>query len=191
MTKMGTFSLLGLAGSLRQHSYNRALLYAAQEMVPSHVQMRIFELAGIPFFNEDLEEQGDPAAVRALKASIARADALLIATPEYNYSVPAVLANAIDWASRAPKPRPAVLAHKPVALMGASLGDHGTVRAQLVLRQILASIACPVLLKPEVCIARAADHFDSEGRLQNPQTRQAVKALIDELLAWTTQGRYL
>jgi len=187
----GTFTLLGLAGSLRQQSYNRALLYAAQEMVASPVQMHIFELAGIPMFNEDLEEQGDPPAVRALKASIASADALLIATPEYNYSVPAVLANAIDWASRAPKPRPCVLAHKPVALMGASPGEHGTVRAQLVLRQILASIACPVLLKPEVCLARAAEHFDDQGRLQHPQTRRAVKELIDALLAWATQGSSL
>lgn len=188
MRNNGTFTILGLAGSLRQKSYNRALLHAAQEMVPPYVQMRIFELASIPLFNEDLEEAGDPPAVQALKGSIASADALLIATPEYNYSAPAVLTNALDWASRAPNHQPSVLVHKPVALMGATLGEYGTVRAQLVLRQVLASVECSVLLKPEVFIARASEHFDGEGKLQNKQTRQAVKQLIDGLLAWTKHG---
>jgi len=188
MRNNGTFTILGLAGSLRQRSYNRALLHAAQEMVPPHVQMRIFELAGLPLFNEDIEAAGDPPAVQALKDSIASADALLIATPEYNYSAPAVLTNALDWASRAPNHEPSVLVHKPVALMGATLGEYGTVRAQLVLRQVLASVECCVLLKPEVFIARASEHFDSAGKLQNRQTRQAVKQLLYELLTWAKQG---
>lgn len=185
MRNNGMFTILGLAGSLRQKSYNRALLHAAQEIAPPHVHMCIFELEGIPMFNEDLEQAGDPPAVQALKASIAEADALLIATPEYNYSAPAVLTNAIDWASRAPKHEPSVLVHKPIAMMGATLGEYGTVRAQLILRQVLASLECYVLLKPEVLIARASEHFDGDGKLQNKQTRQAVQELIDKLIAWT------
>lgn len=191
MRNNGTFTMLGLVGSLRRKSYNRALLHAAQEIAPPYVRICIFELEGVPMFNEDLEQAGDPAPVQALKASIAEADALLIATPEYNYSVPAVLTNALDWASRAPNHEPSVLVHKPVAMMGATLGEHGTVRAQLVLRQVLASTECYVLPKPEVFIERASEHFDGDGKLQNQQTRRAVQKLIDELITWTKQVKSL
>jgi chromate reductase len=125
-------SILGFAGSLRQGSYNRALLRAAQEMVPSEARLEIFDLAGIPFFNQDLENQ-PLERVNEFKASIRAADALLIATPEYNYSMPGVLKNALDSASRPYGDN--ALDGKPVAILGASIGMLGTARAQYHLRQ--------------------------------------------------------
>lgn len=183
----GTFNILGLAGSLRQQSYNRALLRAAQELTPPNVHIQIFDLNEVPMFNEDLEQGGDPPAVQALKSSIAQADALLIATPENNYSIPAVLKNAIDWASRSPDDEPSVLMHKPVALMGASLGRFGTVRAQQTVRQVLHFTESYVLLKPEVLIARSFEHIDANGSVHNEQTREAIRGLIVALVAWSKQ----
>ena len=124
--------ILGFAGSLRKASYNRSLLRAAQELVPKDAQLEIFDLEGMPLFNQDLEDQ-PTVKVQEFKAKIRAADAILIATPEYNYSIPGVLKNAIDCASRPYGDN--AFEHKPVAIMGASIGMAGTARAQYHLRQ--------------------------------------------------------
>lgn len=182
---MDEFTILGICGSLREGSYNRKLLRAAQELTPPGVV--IDEYAGlrdIPPYDEDVRVgEGDPPPVRQLKRRIALADALLIATPEYNFGPPGVLKNAIDWASRPPQESP--LRHKPVALMGASTGRMGTVRAQLALRQSFAFTESYVLLKPEVLVSGAAAAFDEEGRLVDEATRALVAQLLSALVDWT------
>ncbi len=174
----------GIAGSLRRASYNRALLRAAQELAPEGVEIRIFDrMADIPLYNGDVEAQGDPEPVQALKSAIREADALLIATPEYNHGVPGVLKNAIDWASR-PPPK-SVLADKPTALLGASPGVTGTARAQTQLRNAFVFTRTPALLQPEILVYRAHDKFDAEGRLTDAKTREFVALLLRELADWT------
>lgn len=181
------FRILGLAGSLRRLSYNRGLLRAARDIAPNGVDIQTFDLGSIPLYNEDVEDQGDPEPVRQLKESIRAADALLIASAEYNYSVSGVLKNAIDWASRPPKQT--VLLHKPVALMGASTGRFGTVRGQLTLRQVLLATHCYVLPSPEVYIASAPKGFDANSDLVDEATRQRVRALIEALVDWSRRLR--
>jgi chromate reductase, NAD(P)H dehydrogenase (quinone) len=176
------FRILGIPGSLRRASYNRGLLRAAREDAPEGVDIREFDLATVPLFNEDVEAQGDPAPVRALQEHIRAADAVLIATPEYNYSIPGVLKNAIDWASRPPPDSP--LLHKPIALMGASPGGFGTVRSQLALRQVFVFTKSYVLLEPEVHVSAARDKFDAEGNLIDARTRRNVRALVTALVEW-------
>ncbi len=146
--------VLGFSGSLRKGLYNTALLRAASELLPEGMTLGIFDLSPIPLYNGDVEVAGAPESVQNFKARIAAADALLIATPEYNYSIPGVLKNAIDWASRPPKDSP--LNGKPLAMMGAG-GLLGTVRAQMHLRDILLHNNVLVLNKPEVYVARAAE----------------------------------
>jgi chromate reductase len=178
----------GVAGSLRRASYNRALLRAAVELAPAGMEIRPFERLGeLPLFDEDLEAQGDPEPVAAWKAAIAEADALLIATPEYNHGVPGVLKNAIDWASR--PPRRAVLQGKPAAIFGASPGITGTARAQSQLRLSFVFTDTPVLLQPEILVFRANEKFDAEGRLTDERTRNAVVRLLEGLADWTRRLR--
>ncbi|HEY0931298.1 MAG TPA: NADPH-dependent FMN reductase [Gemmatimonas sp.] len=173
-----------IAGSLRQASYNRALLRAAQELAPAGMEIRIFDRVGeLPLFDQDLEVQGDPEPVVAMRQAIAEADALLIATPEYNHGVPGVLKNAIDWASR--PPRGAVLAGKPTAILGASPGVTGTARAQSQLRQSLVFTDTPVLPQPEILVYRAHEKFDAAGRLTDEKTREFVGKLLSGLASWT------
>ncbi len=176
------FHILGIAGSLRQGSYNRGLLRAAQEVAPEGVVIDLFDLALIPPYNADVEAKGDPDTVRQLKEHIRAADALLIATPEYNYSIPGVLKNAIDWASRPPATH--ALRHKPVALMGASGGRGGTIRAQLALRQVFVFTESYALLRPEILMANAATLFDNDANLVDGETRQRINALIQALIEW-------
>lgn len=173
---------LGIPGSLRRHSYNRGLLLAAQELAPPGVTIELYELHDLPLYNQDLEEAGPPASVLHLKQAIAAADALLIATPEYNWSVPAPLKNAIDWASRPPATSP--LRRKPVGIIGATTGQFGTVRGQLALRQVLLSTESYVLPKPEVLVRDAAQLF-RDGRLVDEPTRQLLRQFLDALVAWT------
>ncbi len=154
--------VLGFAGSLRKGSYNRALLRAAEELLPSGMRLETFDLAPIPLYDEDVKQQGFPEPVQRFREAIRKADALLIATPEYNYSAPGVLKNALDWASRPPE-QP--FAGKPVAIMGATTSLWGTVRAQLHLRQSFVAVNMHALNKPEVLIANAKDKFDAEGKL--------------------------
>jgi chromate reductase len=179
------FRILGIPGSLRRASYNRALIRAARQVAPEGVEFGEFDLLPIPPYNEDVEAEGDPAPVRALKEQIRAADALLIATPEYNYSIPGVLKNAIDWASR--PPRDSALRHKPIALMGASPGGFGTVRSQLALRQVFVFTKSYLLLEPEVHVSAAHEKFDAEGNLTDERTREHVRGLVTALVAWARQ----
>ncbi len=174
---------LGIAGSLRRASYNRGLLRAAVDAAPAGVSVTAFDLADLPIFNADVEAEGDPAPVSAFKEAIAAADALLIATPEYNHCVPGVLKNAIDWASR--PARRSVLADKPVAIMGASTGRGGTARAQAHLRDGLAYTNGLVLALPEVLVGEARIKFDDDGNLHDDDTRAEVRDLLVSLAAWT------
>ena len=174
----------GIAGSLRRASYNRSLLRAAQELAPEGMEIRIFDRVGeLPLFNEDVEAQGDPEPVQALKQAIGDADALLIATPEYNHGVPGVLKNAIDWASR--PPRGSVLAGKPAAILGASPGVTGSARAQTQLRNSFVFTNTLAVLQPEILVYRAHEKFDADGRLTDEKTREFVALLLRHLADWT------
>jgi chromate reductase, NAD(P)H dehydrogenase (quinone) len=173
----------GIAGSLRRGSYNRALLRAARDLAPEGMEVRIFDrLAEIPLYNQDVEAEGDPEPVQALKRAIAEADALLIATPEYNHGVPGVLKNAIDWASR--PPRKSVLGGKPAAIFGASPGITGSARAQTQLRQAFVFTDTPTLTQPEILVYRAHEKFDEQGRLTDEKTREFVGKLLHRLADW-------
>lgn len=173
--------ILGIPGSLRKQSYNLNALRAAQKLVPSGVTLDIFELHGIPAFNQD-EDATPPARVTELKAAIRAADALLFATPEYNYSVPGVLKNAIDWASRPYGDN--AWTGKPAAIMGASIGQFGTARAQYHLRQIAVFLNLHVLNQPEVMIGNAAQRFDAEGNLTDEKSREFIASQLKALVAW-------
>jgi chromate reductase, NAD(P)H dehydrogenase (quinone) len=179
----GPLTFVGIAGSLRRASYNRGLIRAAAEVAPAGIEVIAFDLSEIPLFNADVEAQGDPPAVAALKRAISDADALLIATPEYNHCVPGVLKNAIDWASR--PARQAVLSGKPIGIMGASTGQGGTARAQSHLRDGLTYTNGLVLPLPEVLVGLAGQKFDDDGNLVDEQTRQDVRDLLVGLAAWT------
>lgn len=177
---MDAIKILGIVGSLRKDSYNRSALKAAQELLPADVELELVELQGIPLFNQD-DELNPPAAVVEFKQRILAADAILFVTPEYNYSLPGVLKNAIDWASR-PYGKSAWVG-KPAALMGASVGNLGTSRAQYHLRQILVAQDMPVVNQPEVMIANAAQQFDSNGKLTDAAARQLIQKLMVALAA--------
>lgn len=178
----GRLRLLGIAGSLRTGSFNRALLRASQELAPSHVCIMTADLADIPVFNADLEARGTPASVAALRATVRAADGLLLVTPEYNHGVPGVLKNAIDWLSQ--PLRANVLDAKPTAIMGASTGLAGTARAQAQLRQSFVLTNTPVMLQPEVLVGRAHERFDASGRLTDEATRTFVSIFLDRFAAW-------
>ena len=177
--------VLAFAGSLRAGSYNKMLLRAAREMAPAGMEIETFDIAGIPLYNEDVEQAGTPAAVEAFREAIRAADALLIAVPEYNHGVPGVLKNAIDWASR--PPRGSALSGKPTALFGASPGQTGTARAQTQLRGSFVFTNTPVLPQPEVLVFRAHEKFDADGRLADEATRAFVRRLLDALADWTAR----
>src|SRR5208283_2114288 len=174
--------ILGFAGSLREASYNRSLLRAAQELVPKDAKLEIFDLNGLPLFNQDLEHQ-PTEKVKEFKAKIRAADAILIATPEYNYSVPGVLKNAIDCASRPYGDN--AFEHKPVAIMGASPGMIGTARAQYHLRQCFVFLTCYALNQPEVMVSFAHEKIDKDGKVTDEKTRELIRTLIENLVALT------
>ena len=174
----------GIAGSLRKGSYNKSALHVAREFVPKGHSLDILDLEGIPGFNQDLE-QAFPSPAREFKAKVKAADAILIVTPEYNYSVPGVLKNAIDWASR--PYGDSAWNGKPVAIMGASLGMLGTARAQYQLRQMFVFLNMFPLNQPEVMIANASEKFDEQGNLKDPYTVQKIKELLEALVEWTMQ----
>ncbi|HUZ62417.1 MAG TPA: NAD(P)H-dependent oxidoreductase [Acetobacteraceae bacterium] len=178
---MDAFRILAISGSLRRGSYNTAALRVAQEVAPDGVEIEIADISQIPIYNEDVKAAGLPAMVEALCARIAAADAVLISTPEYNYSVPGVLKNTIDWISRAPK-QP--FDGKPIAIMGASPGAIGTARAQYDLRKTFVFLNGHVLNRPEVMISAAATRFDAEGRLTDEATRGFIRTLVQALRDW-------
>ena len=174
--------ILGFAGSLRKASYNRSLLRAALELVPEDASLETFDLEGIPPFNQDFENQPSER-VKEFKARIKAADAILIATPEYNYSIPGVLKNAIDCASRPYGDN--AFEHKPVAMMGASVGMSGSAKAQYHLRQCFVFLTCFALNQPEVMVPFAQDKFDEDGNLKDPKTKEKIRELLEGLIAWT------
>lgn len=178
--------ILGIAGSLRRESYNRAALRAASQLLPDDATLEIFELDGIPIYNQDDEAQF-PTQVNELKSRIRAADALLIATPEYNYSIPGVLKNAIDWASR--PYGDSAWSGKPAAIMGASVGAFGTARAQYDLRKMFVYLNVYALNQPEVMIGNAAERFDKEGNLSDEKTKDFIRQQLQSLVAWTRRLR--
>ena len=174
--------ILGIAGSLRRKSYNRAALRTAQQLAPEDAVIDIFELDGIPVFSEDDERQ-PPVKIVELKKRIREADAILFVTPEYNYSIPGGLKNAIDWASR--PYGDSAWTDKPAAIMGASVGTLGTARAQYYLRQVFVFLNVHAINQPEVMIANAAQNFDAEGNLTNESTKNLMRQLLTNLVTRT------
>jgi len=174
--------ILGFAGSLRKNSYNKSLLRAASRLVPPDAELDIFDLEGIPPFNQD-NEKNPPDRVKEFKIKIKAADAILIATPEYNYSIPGVLKNAIDSASRPYGDN--AFNGKPVAIMGASSGMIGTARAQYHLRQSCVFLNMHPINQPEVMVAFSADKFSADRELTDQTTIDLIGKLLAELVVWT------
>lgn len=175
--------VLGIPGSLRAASFNRMALRAAGELAPEGMVFETCEIREIPMYDGDLEAaEGLPDSVKAFRAKIHAADAVVIATPEYNASISGVLKNAIDWASRPPQ-QP--FDGKPIAILGTSPGALGTVRAQAHLRQILANLNGLVLVQPNVMIGGAGQRFDATGALTDEPTREFVRGLMSALLVFT------
>jgi chromate reductase len=174
--------VVALSGSLRAASYNTAALRAAQALALDGMTIEIASIADIPFYDADVQAQGFPASVVALGEQIRAADAVLIASPEYNYSVPGGLKNAIDWISRLPD-QP--FAGKPVAMIGASMSLLGAARAQYHLRQIFVFLDALPINKPEVFITQAQLKFDATGRLTDEPTRGFIRQLLQSLAVWT------
>jgi len=174
--------ILGFAGSLRAGSYNKALLRTAADFISEDVNLEIFDIDGIPAFNQDTENNM-PEKVKDFKSKIREADAILIATPEYNYSVPGVLKNAIDFATRPYGDNP--FNEKPVAIMSASVGMLGGARAQYHLRQIFVYLNMYPINGPEVIVTFAQDKFDANGKLIDENTQQFLRQLLQNLVNWT------
>ena len=179
---MDKIKIFGFAGSLRKGSYNKALLREALKLVPEDAELEAFDLEGIPPFSEDNEN--DPVEkLKEFKAKIKAADAILIVTPEYNYSMPGVLKNALDSASRPYGDN--ALDGKPVAIMGASIGSIGTARAQYHLRQSCVFLNMYPLNRPEVMVAQAQNKIDADGRLTDKETKVRIRGLLEALVGWT------
>ncbi len=173
---------LSISGSLRKGSLNSAALRAVQALAPAHVTIDIADIGDIPIYNDDVRTAGYPPAVEAFRTKIAAADAIIFATPEYNYSVPGVLKNAIDWASRPPS-QP--FDGKPVAIMGASPGAIGTARAQYDLRKMMVFLNAFPINKPEIMIGAAGSKFNDKLELTDEQTRDFLKQMLTSLESWT------
>jgi chromate reductase len=179
--------IVGLAGSLRRASYNRGLIRAAAELAPEGIVVDVLDLADLPLYNQDVEDAGEPRSVVAVKAALDRADAVLVATPEYNHGVPGVLKNAVDWASRPRATSP--LRDKPIAVTGASPGRGATARAQAQLREAFVFTGACVMPQPELLVGAAASHFDDDGNLTDPAIRAALVELVEALRVWTLRLR--
>lgn len=177
-----TIHILGISGSLRKDSYNTAALRAAIGLNVEGVEFDVADISQIPLYNYDVQAQGFPEPVQKLQAQILKADAILIVTPEYNYSIPGVLKNAIDWASRLPD---SPLAGKALGIMGASMGPIGTARAQYHLRQTAVFLDMHPVNKPEVMIGVAQNKFDADGNLTDDATREFILKLVVALRDWS------
>lgn len=185
---MAPLSLLGLAGSLRRGSHNRALLHALRELVPTGVTLTVFDgLNEVPLYNGDLEEGGFPESVVALRQAVAAADGLLIATPEYNAGVPGVLKNALDWISRPPAPKP--LHGKPVGIAGATPGRGNTAAAQNQLRETLVAMGAACMASPTLRLSQVQHLLDPEGRIVDAATRETALAYGVALSRWVERLR--
>lgn len=177
-------TILTFAGSLRKNSYNKALIKVAQEVAPKNVQLEVFDLAPLPFFNEDVEAQGLPEAVQEFRDKIAAADALLIAVPEYNNFIPGVLKNALEWASRTIDGQ-APLVEKPVGIMSASTSGYGGVRAHVQMKAMALPLHIHLLDNFGVTVSNAHQKFGPQGELLDERIREKVKQLVDDLVSWT------
>jgi chromate reductase len=171
-------NVIGISGSLRKGSYNSMALRAAQKLAPAGMTLTIADIANIPMYNDDVRAAGEPEAVLALKAQIAAADAVLLVTPEYNFSIPGVLKNTLDWLSRPPL---TPFDGKPVAIMGASPGPVGTARVQYHLRQVLVFMNSFTVNKPEVFISGCAGKFNAQGELTDEATAKFITDLLVSL----------
>lgn len=179
---------LGMAGSLRRASYNRALLRAAAELAPARLDVEVFDLSPVPFYHGDVEKEGDPEPVAALKSAIRSADLVLIVTPEYNQGMPAVTKNAVDWGSRPPKPQ--AWEGKPVAIMGATPGRLATVSSQRHLRESLGHLAALVMPQPRVMVSGAGSLFEGDPpSLVDEETRARVARFMESAAEWTDRFR--
>jgi chromate reductase, NAD(P)H dehydrogenase (quinone) len=183
---MRDMHILGISGSLREKSYNTAALRLAAELAPGGVKIALADISGIPLYNDDVRIGGLPQSVVSLGERIASADAVLIATPEYNYSIPGVLKNAIDWISKV-DPQP--FSRKPLAIMGASMGMFGTARSQYELRKVFVFLNAHVINQPEVMIASAHARFDAEGNMTDEKTRELIEAQVIALRDWAMRLR--
>lgn len=170
--------MLGLSGSLRKRSFNSALLRAAVELAPETMEIDVVAIGDLPLYDDDVREKGYPPVVEALRKRAAEAKAVLFVTPEYNFSVSGVLKNAIDWLSRPPA---TPIAGKPTAIMGASQGPSGSMRAQYHLRQMCVFLDMPCVMKPEVFVRQAASLFDADLKLTDEATKKNVRALLESL----------
>lgn len=179
---MDKIKILGFAGSLRYGSYNKSLLRAAAELLPENSELEIFDLIDIPMYNQDLDGQA-PSSVSEFKDKIKVADAILISTPEYNYSIPGVLKNAMDWASRPYGENS--FDGKPLAIMGASIGSIATARAQYHLRQTCVYLNMHPINQPEVMVGVAQDKIDNNGVLNDEFSKEVIKALLINLVEFT------
>src|SRR3954451_8298784 len=179
------FRILGLAGSLRRASVHRGIVRAAHEVAPEWMSCESFDLARIPYFNQDVEDQGNPDPVKELREKIRAYDAVLIATPEYDYAIPGVLTAALDWCLRSHYDA-TPYRHKPVGIVGASPGGGGTARGQMVLRQILLHPPAYVMPDPQMLIPYALERFDAEtGDLVDEQTRERMHRFLEAFVEWT------
>ena len=176
--------VLALSGSLRKGSYNTLLLHAAKELAPAGMSIDIYDLAPIPMYNDDVRLAGYPPVVQDFRNAIAAHDAILFASPEYNYSVSGVLKNAIDWASRAPN---MPFAGRTAAIVGASGGVLGTARSQRDLRWIMSGLDVYVVNLPHVYVGSAAQRFDAAGKLTDQGARDFIKQLLDNLADLTVR----
>jgi chromate reductase, NAD(P)H dehydrogenase (quinone) len=177
------FRILGLAGSLRRASFHRGILRAAHEVGPEWMSCESFDMKRIPYFNQDIEDEGTPEPVEDLREKIRTHDAVLIATPEYDYAVPGVLTAALDWCLRS-RYDPTPFRHKPVGIVGASPGGGGTARGQMVLRQILLHGPAYVMPEPRMLIPNAYQRFDENGDLTDRETRQRLRRFLEALREW-------
>ena len=179
------FRILGLAGSLRQASFHRGIVRAAHEVGPEWMSCESFDLARIPYFNQDVEDEGIPEPVKELREQIRAHDAVLIATPEYDYAIPGVLTAALDWALRS-RHEPTPFRHKPVGIVGASPGGGGTASGQMVLRQILLHPPAYVMPEPQLLIPFSRQKFDAEtGDLVDEETRDRLRRFLGALVEWS------
>ncbi|HEY6724412.1 MAG TPA: NADPH-dependent FMN reductase [Polyangiaceae bacterium] len=184
---MAVLQVLGISGSLRQASTNTALLNAAEALVRRHDAELTRASIRLPLYDADLADPEALAPVDEFKAALSSADAVLIATPEYNFGPSGVLKNAIDWASR-PAYR-SVFRDKPVAVIGASGSAVGTARAQGQLKQVLLGMASQVFPYPELVVANAAQRFDGQGKLSDPEVQQRLESFLRDFVAWARRVR--
>jgi chromate reductase len=179
------FMILGLAASLRRASFHRGILRAAHEVGPEWLSCESFDLSRIPYFNQDVEDEGIPEPVKELREKIRSHDAVLIATPEYDYAIPGVLTAALDWALRS-RYDPTPFRHKPVGIVGASPGGAGTVRGQMILRQILLHAPAYVMPEPQMLIPFSRQKFDVQsGDLVDEDTRERLRRFLEALVEWS------